>query len=444
MILIITNFILIFIYFSYFLLKLNKVKKINAYILVIGMFTVIYGGLPFLLLLFKNVEGYNFIAENIFFNYEGKLSLFYSNILSLVGFIFLIIGYENKFFFRNIKNNIYNKKNKKIITLTAWSSLIISTLSFLLWTKAYGGIYNLIKIANAVRGGFSGIDSNPLAFLKHPSRMIIFSSLLFFNLVLDEKGLSIKKIFLYIGLFISVYFSYLFLIGCDGRLSILFFLISFIWIITQNKIYKSPIKLLFGVSIIALISLIVLQHMDSITHYIRFGEWVKAPNSLLNKILRELVFITQSMQTAILSRVNNKIGFTLVNDFLNGIFAWLPTRIKPFKIQDVWRINTLLIPMHKGPGTVPCSLVSQGYYDLGIFGVILLSFLLGSFLKFIDNLVKSKNIFIKSIVAYITIFNILYIVPYCSFGSLMLIIFPVVISIILYKIFNLLYYLNKR
>ena len=435
MFLIFLNGMLTFFYITYFLSKLKKIKKFNSYMIALGMYTIIYGILPLMLLLFKDLKGYEFITYNIQFDYEGMISLMYSSILSLLGFLFLIMGYESKVFFKKEKEK--EKKYNKIIGLTAWTSLAIGILSFLLWAKAYGSINNLIKLANAVRAGFSDIV-NSFAFFKHPTRIVLFSCLFFFTIIQEEKRMSIKKIGFYIGFFISFYFSYLFLMASDGRLTMVLFLISFVWIKFGNKKYKFPIKSLFRFGIVALIALVLLKYMDSITYFIKFGEWRDVPSSLVNKILEELYFIPQSIQTAILSREEQKIGFTIVDDIITGIFSWVPTKFKPDGFQDVWNINTYLTYRYDGFGQRPCSLISQGYYDLGIFGVIFLSFLLGKLFKSVDRLNESKNIFKKSIGAYITIFNVIYVIPYCSFYSFMLIIFPIAVSIIIYKGFTLL------
>ena len=102
---------------------------------------------------------------------------------------------------------------------------------------------------------------------------------------------------------------------------------------------------------------------------------------------------------------------------ITGLFTWFPTQFKPQGFNDVWNINTFLIygnldrRLH---GQVPCGIITQGYYDLRIAGVIILCSFAGVIIKKFDELEYSDLTPLQYAIRAKLVLAIFRAIPYCS------------------------------
>lgn len=436
-----------------FLNRIQRMRQFDGFTIILGMYIVIFGILPVLIYIFKDIEGYGFISDKLDFSEDGKIALLYYEFLCVIGFVSLFVGYAGRYLSRNgllsrydVKvTQVQRQKNgksyephieKDIICLTAWLCLFIGVVSLYLWARAYGSIFNLIQIANRVRSGRGNVQ-NSLAFFKRPATLVEMSAFIFFVLIVQEKRLTKRMVIYFLGFLISLVSSGLYLFASDGRLGMVLFVMGFIWAFVFLHPIRNLRKALLKTAFILVLALIALYYMDGITYYIRNGVWPAdyASSSTFHMILDELMFIPVSGQLAIMSRAEGHIGFTIWDDLITGVCAWLPSSLKISGFRDVWDINTELwnvrFPIS---GQMPCNMISQGYYDLGIIGVILLCFGFGKVAGKFQRVLMETNMdnpFWIAVSARVMM-RFVYEVPYCSIYSFVLGLFGVAVAILIY------------
>ncbi|WP_407854714.1 hypothetical protein [Enterococcus faecium] len=158
----------------------------------------------------------------------------------------------------------------------------------------------------------------------------------------------------------------------------------------------------------------------------------KSGRSLVVTMAKEFNFIPTSLQQALISHADGSVGLTIGNDIINGIFAWLPTSLKPIALADVWDINTSLI--HSGVyGQSPTSIVAQSVYDLGYIGVLIIPAFYGFIIRRVEKFLDSYENNMFSTTVYIVIgFYLAKGIAYFSFSNIMMNIFFVVLGCVIY------------
>lgn len=422
---------------------LKRQRTMSGFVVVVGMYDVVYGILPLMIFLQLATDGnlITYIQNIIDTSYEGILALVYHYVYALIGFSCMVLLYFSRPIKKvTVKNFLCQEEQNEIkaTELTAWISLIVGAISLTLWSKAYGSIGALILQANRVRSGMGAVK-NGLAFFKHPATVLLITAYLFFVLVINSKEKLSSKIPNIVGLIISVYLAYLFLMANDGRLTTLLFFVGFIWIISCRKKIISVTKTSFKLIIVLFVGMLFILKLDSITYLIRYGTWPEIAEStgLFTSVIKELIFLPLGGQVSVQAAWTGKVGITIFDDIMTGFFSWFPTKFKPSAFIDVWNTNTYLIygnlnrRLH---GQVPCGIITQGYYDMRLFGVVIVCAFVAFFVKSFDKVdVEDFTAFQYAIGAKI-ILTIFRAIPYFSFYDIILGFFPIV-EIILIKYF---------
>ena len=123
----------------------------------------------------------------------------------------------------------------------------------------------------------------------------------------------------------------------------------------------------------------------------------------------------------------------LVHDFAYGIFAWLPQSLSPSWALRLWTVNTQAVSPMFTTGEIPCGLLAQSVYDLGIVGVIVIPYLYGLILHFTDKKIVPNigNPFVMGLFAYLFT-DLLRVVSYAMLYDIVLDLFPLAIALIIY------------
>lgn len=370
---------------------LIKQRNINTYFFCKLIYFVVYSLIPFILHTKYSIHR-SLYPWNININYSesGIDALYLSCLFSFIGYIFLTIGYIDPFKIKlnlKIKNKIKrdnSKKNQSLLRMNLIILFILGIFSLFMWSKAYGGIFALIREANAVRSGFSNIY-NPYSFTKRFVPVLLISSYGFIILVTFKSNSKVLDLIFWL---FSTIGSILYLLASDGRMTAGFYFIGYIIIYFKSKSrlidYKINIRILIKVFLYFTFILIFIMKMDDLTYYLRNGEWISTDNNinLISKLIKELSFVEYSNQLAIIN--SKKIGLQILNDVGYGLYSWLPssTIINPF--DRLWSINSILAGASSGE--VPCGIVAQGYYDLRLFGIISFTYMYGKLIKKVDKL----------------------------------------------------------
>ena len=425
--------------------ELIKQREFSGFFVAIAMYDLVFGIFPTVVVseLLWDGQDSRFLQSLIDVSDSGIDALIYYYLLALIGFIVLFLSYHGKICLTTRKGSnsstLRGGNNEEPhfgrFILTAWGCLLVGIISLYLWSNAYGSIFNLILEANAVRSGMGSVV-NGLAFFKHSARLVLLCSFLFISLCFKSQGILKKGFYKFVnfmGLIVSVIASTLFLLADDGRLSIVLFLLAAFWLLLAGKTFEHIGKVIIGGMAIVFFSLFLLNEMDSITHFIRMGEWVEPENLLISSMIHELSFLPVGGQVSVLASWNNEVHLTLFDDLVTGLFAWFPYSLKPSGFEDVWNINTILIwgNMSVSHGQWPCSFITQANYDLRFFGVLIYSLIAGRILKGIDKWQLDDNSLFKIAIKASFIEFIVRGVAYFSFYDIMLGLFPIVIAIMI-------------
>ena len=370
----------------------RKSKYISMYLLCKIMFCFVEGIIP-LAVHIKYFRDGTLHPWNISIDYSLSVinALMIACLLACVGYVFITLGYKNRYSFTIGKRELKASVNKcrqfeydSILRYSAIIILFISVFSLFMWTKAYGGITQFIMQANAIRSGYTKIN-NPYGFFKHFANAIVIPSYAFFVLNIFSEKKKITDIILWI---VSLIFSVGFLLASDGRMTAGFYFISYVAIYMQSKskMIEKKISHKTVISVICLfgIAMLLMLKMDDLTYYIRNGVWntIKSTedNSIINSFVYELSFVMKSEQVAIMKA--RQVGLQFFNDIGYGLFAWLPSSLAPSSFPRLWTLNSELSGAKSGE--LPCGIIAQGYYDLRLVGVIIFTFLYGKIIKKID------------------------------------------------------------
>lgn len=372
----------------------RKSKYISMYLLCKIMFCFVEGIIP-LAMHIKFYRDGTLYPWNISIDYSrsGINALTLACLLACVGYVFITLGYKNRHNFtfgkRKINTSVNNRVRLEYDSILRYSAIVIlfiSVFSLLMWTKAYGGIFQFIMQANAIRSGYTNIN-NSYGFFKHFASSIVIPSYAFFILNIFAEKKKITDIILWI---ISLIFSVEFLLASDGRMTAGFYFIAYVAIYMQSKskMIEKKISHKTVISVICLfgIAMLLMLKMDDFTYFIRNGVWNTTKstedNSIISSFVYELSFVVKSEQVAIMNAY--KIGLQLFNDIGYGLFAWLPSSLAPSSFPRLWTLNSELSGAKSGE--LPCGIIAQGYYDLRLVGIIALTFIYGKIIKRMDSL----------------------------------------------------------
>jgi len=157
---------------------------------------------------------------------------------------------------------------------------------------------------------------------------------------------------------------------------------------SKSKMIEKKISHKTVISVICLfgIAMLLMLKMDDFTYYIRNGIWNTTKstedNSIINSFVYELSFVVKSEQVAIMKA--HQVGLQLLNDIGYGLFAWLPSSLAPSSFPRLWALNSELSGAKSGE--LPCGMIAQGYYDLRLIGIIVLTFIYGKIIHKMDDM----------------------------------------------------------
>lgn len=362
-------------------------------------------------------------------------------LLTNICFLFFQIGYNSCRFKSRFKRK--QSTTFKHIWLFSICLLLISGASLYLYASGYGGIENLMMSGNLIRA--SNIQSeNSYTFFKHFIPVSIITTLLIYNVVFIRKQKTTKYVDTILGilfLFIpSFVISLIYIVANDGRMMAGVYFLFFVLIWIRDR-YESGKVSLRRMAIIGSIwiciggtAIIGSEKIMSESRGVHATE-TASENSFREGIIKEFSFIVKGENAAI-SYINYDIDrYMIANDLVNGIFAWLPTSLKPIKLTDVWDFNTNYIDSST-IGQSPTSIVAQSYYDLGLLGVVLIPLLWGRLIHFVEfSFGNDKNVFISTVYT-ISMFYFAKSIPYFSLYNIMMNVFFIVLAFIVYRFLN--------
>ena len=403
---------------AYDVIKTHSLKISNLFFI---MYSITYGvQLAYFLYSYEyNKATIPYIKNNL-----GVLFLWH--LLAIIGYFIL------KFFSSQVKKkqkrNIYTSKDVNALQFSAVVSLIIGIICLHLWSSAYGGIFPLILIGDAVRAGYGNVNSIMTIFMR-PASILMFTTLLFITLLRCKKS---GRVFNYLCVFISFTYSLLYLLAADGRFTTaMYFLLVFFASFNVFEINQFTKKKLVRVFVVSICALLFIFSLDTITDSLRD----KDANDLSdhNFILSEFDYIYQTGVHIINKVMDYNGSWLLFHDILGGVFAWFPIRYKPESIIGIWDYNTKDIAGEFATGQIPTDFVSTSLYDASFLGIIIFGVFWGLMLKRMESVKYNCHIFSEPLYCYFSYLMIRlpnYTVLSDPVGNM----FPVFITYVIYRI----------
>jgi len=343
-------------------------------------------------------------------------------------------NYGRQKYVRNNKVNLLRYANgNRNIGFASVIFILISVVSLCLYASGYGGIIQTMLKGGQIRASFIQ-STNSYTFFKHLIPISIVSSLLLYTDIYINKNHKII-IFKTLLLIVSFAISIIYITANDGRGLAGIYLLLFILI---NIRYKYEIrgtsinKTIYQTCIVCILIFIIIIQSENWLNIFREHEITESQHSALETILSEFKFIYVGLYTSIYTGFNSISEFTIFNDLLNGVFAWLPTSLKPILLEDVWDYNTRLIN-DGGYGQSPVNIVGQSFYDLGIIGIFVIPFtyayIIGKLERYFINDYSTSGVVFSTVLAFYLAKGM----AYFSFYNIMMNIFFIVLSWCIYR-----------
>lgn len=412
-------------------IKIAQSRKITIMNMCSIMYVLLLGVVPAIILL-GYTDGSK-ATKGIVFEESTVWTFYLQLVLTIVAYLFFCFGYKIKQ--KETKLSATYAKSKTLPTSVIFS--VLSLVSLFLWASGYGGVGRLIANANSIRAGWLS-SSNSFTFFKHFVPLSLLASWMLFNMLIrkEAKG-RFGKISVLILLLCNFALSSIYIQANDGRLLLAAYVLIFLLLYikyqyeTKRARFKSML-LKLGVVFIAVV--FILFNADSILHTMRNESYASSSDSnIVDTISKEFSFIISGAQNALFQGLTNDGKLMISNDVVNGIFAWLPTSLKPIILEDVWDYNTRIINVG-GHGQSPTSIVAQSVYDLSLSGIIIIPFIYGILIKKIENVLEKR----KGNVFYDTVYVALgyYLckgIPYFSIYNIMMNTFFIVVAVLIYN-----------
>ncbi|WLR55468.1 O-antigen polymerase [Mesobacillus subterraneus] len=415
-------YICLFFCFIYFLRSnYEKTNISGAYAGITFGFLLYYALIPILLII---LEGKFLMANNFgplvkYVYQKDDVSIAVSIIVITFGFFAFHLGYVfsskyklriSNFQKRKIKYKIHSINSLKIFTIIGYGTFLIGGISFLILINSLGGILNALTIGEKFRGfgetalsDFVGVNT---ALLFIPSRLITVTPIIFYFLLINRKNKMDKIVFS-----LSFPFAILFFLFNAGRAPLIIYLLAFLYIFLKRYTKKVWIKI-FALGII---SLPLLDVLDKFFIFLSTNQWYEIKVNYLSYIYQ----FTHPFKSVV-----NLRGIVTIEDYYFGssvfrdIFSILPKiNFDPlfFEVSEYfYGTNWSSI------GGVPTDLLTYGYFQMGIPGVISLLLMVGYLTGKIDKtlllLPQNKS---RDFISVVMATNISGVIPSADLSSLL-------------------------
>ena len=347
------------------------------------------------------------ILRSVFLRDKEIIDFVYPSIIISFAFSFLILGYivcKKKYKIKNLNilNNEWNKGRYIQITLIL---LIISFISIYMFVQSNGGLISgIISQARGISDTLE--DTNPQGYLR------LFSSLGFINLFLTLIWLKTSKklkfysrLIFFFSLIGFVFFN--FFVSQRGTVVFVFIqLIAFNYYISDSKFSYKRIIILGSIGLILFEIMSVFRYNDKFeTHNFNFNLIKKFEPAILT-----INFIDISKTAHIIDGIPKKLPFAFGGTYITSLYAPIPRSIWPTKpVVNVDNIVGQKIYGSKyfGAGGTPAGLIAEAYWNFWLFGILIVPFLTGIFLRYIENTFNHYKRSNNVIILYVTCFMLL-------------------------------------
>jgi oligosaccharide repeat unit polymerase len=388
-------------------------------------------------------------------DYKDEYWSFMASLTAILGYISVIIGYKISISFPWFKD-FARKINIKLSTMKNSLWLFISIFLFLLGVFSFVlfirklpfSLYEIILYAGILRYGneVEGVSVTSFTLLTFSS-IVLFSSYILLGLALNNIMLLKKRIFYIISFILSFIISILILIVRAGRLHIgNYFLVIFLSL--YSRIKKKSFRFFLIILLLFIIMLLII-YGKYILGVRKEGTFLYNINSIFSSFIIEFSFPYLSLIN-IIKNVPNSYPYRYFLDLplsILRILSGLIDKIIGFQINfplNLIQANTLMI-IGDEKGGIPVDIVGLGYYSFGAIGVVIIMFLYGLFLSFLEMIFsRSDNSLLTvlriAFIIYSSTIVVLYADPVNVLWDGVYILFPFLILIAVYLFYRFIKY----
>ena len=259
--------------------------------------------------------------------------------------------------------------------LFAWSLLMLAAVFQWIYTTALGGPIQALEYSRLIRAGF--VVENPWSFLKPLGGFAMISAFAFFGLIVSGE----RRIVTYLGGLLAFSLSLFVLYSWAGRMGFVVFVTTFALSMLLVK-RQNPLRaIIWGGSMVAL----------GLTLAYGISIWleIKPAENLVVFLSRELMFPFASFFAHWSEGVSQ---FRWLLDFLVSPIFLLPSSIWGPWFVTAGEVNTILIMgLPKGvdgqTAAIPTDLVTLGFLQLHVVGIVLVGGVFGAILRGLQHLI---------------------------------------------------------
>ena len=186
--------------------------------------------------------------------------------------------------------------------------------------------------------------------------------------------------------------------------------------------------------------IIILGQLDNVTYYLKNKKRRKVEdnNNIITIIADELGYTYSNNININYLRNEGVINeYTLFSDIKNIMFAWVPQRLKPKDVINLFDYNTTFYK--RTTGQIPTDIITASIYKFGIIGVIILPLIVGIFFKILEKKIfkkREKSDYYLVTAYLITTYLGLRFIAYYDLSQILFGSFYIIISIIIVKIIS--------
>ena len=359
--------------------KTKKEKVVGSYNGVLFSLFAYYSLFPFLIFCLDDKE-----TEKFSVLYDSSFEAYFLFLLSL---FLLIIFYNISYKYNNndLIKRTYELSNSKLFFICRIVSLltfIVGGITFLIYIRGFGGIGSLLAKGDYLRA----FSSNAQQFVSYSvSIMVIPARLITVTPVITAPLFSYKfrnKPIYGMIFIISFILSIIFILANAGKTALLIYIITFALPIISKK-YKHPWII---VIIIGLVSLPIISIFDSFFLYLQIGVWIPSTSGF-SGILSQFFYPISNVLS--MHKAVGQFGLRWGQDYITGLLNIIPgVNFSPsYELMSEFYggVNWKMV------GGTPDDIITFGYIEFRIIGVILNAIILGFFSGKIDNLLRTMG-----------------------------------------------------
>ncbi|MDU7215712.1 O-antigen polymerase [Clostridium sp.] len=299
-------------------------------------------------------------------------------LVSTIGYMFLVLGYFWNSAKKRKKNVCYkyeiNYKNIKIAAIFSFFIGVFANLKYIILIG--GGILEPIRISQDLRYN-AVLESSGYIRILQP--LIILSCMMYFVLYCEFK----KKKFLLFTILTYIISCY-YLLTYAGRLPLFLFLVTIpLYYMEKNK--KMNLVNMSKIFVVGLLILIfgeyVFDLINGISNYSSFD--------FRTNIYRIIVQFSFPYINLLKVPVFVESGFRCFVDLFTWIINMIPSSILHLfgmnKVLASYQLNTNNF-LSTEAGGVPVDILTLGYYQLSIVGVIIFTFIFGRIARYFKDI----------------------------------------------------------